>query len=132
MTEIENLIDAWIDWSITRRFYAPPLPKNILAKLAEQNSAVSREPPSANNDALCAAFNMIISIAPDAERLPFLYVYVKRLRPKPIKCLAADMGIDRDTVYLRAHAAAPKYLSQAKALADLNAKMQKEVEDFVD
>lgn len=132
MTELESLIEAYIEWLRTRRFYAPPIPQNMLAMLAERNSKIQREPPNANNDAMCAAFNLVISSAPDAERLPFLYVYFKRIRPKPLKCLAADMGIDRDTVYQRAHAAAPKYLSQSKALADLNSKLQKEVEDFVD
>lgn len=132
MNELEKVIDDWIEWLRTRRFYAPPLPQNILAMLAEKNSKVTREPPNANNDALCAAFNLVISTAPDEERLPFMYVYVKRLRPQPVKCLASNLGIDRDTVYQRAHVAAPKYLSQAKALADLNSKLQKEVEDFID
>lgn len=132
MSELETLIDNWIEWLRTRRFYVPPLPQNILTVLAEQNSKVSRPPPSADNDALCAAFNLVITMAPDAERLPFLYVYVKRLRPQPLKSLGRDLGIDRDTVYQRAHAAAPKYLSQAKSLRELNSKMQKEVDGFVD
>jgi hypothetical protein len=130
-TEIEELLYNWIYWLMTRRFYAPPLPPNILA-LLQVDRRPSKEPPNARNDALCVAFNLIITQAADGDRLPFLYVYLPKHRPQPIKGLAFDLGIDRDTVYERAYAVAPKYLRQAKELAELNAQMQREVEEHID
>lgn len=129
-TEIEELICNWLYWLNTRRFYAPPLPPNILALLSSEHSG--KEPPNAPNDALCAAFNLVIQGAPDAERLPFLYVYLKQHRPQPIKAVAYDLGIDADTVYQRAHKAAPKFLSEAKKLAEMSAQIHREVDGYVD
>jgi DNA-directed RNA polymerase specialized sigma24 family protein len=130
-SEIEELLYNWLYWLGTRRFYAPPLPPNILAMLQQEHGR-NKEPPDARNDALAAAFNLVISEAPDDYRLPFLYVYLRQLRPKPIKALAYDLNINQDTVYWRAHHVAPKYLSQTKSLAILNSQIQKEVEGYVD
>jgi DNA-directed RNA polymerase specialized sigma24 family protein len=129
-TEIDELLQSWVQWLRTRKFYAPPLPQNILEILKGSNSG--KEPPNADNDALCAAFNLVIEGAPDGERLPFLYVYLKQYRPNPIKTLAHDLGIDADTVYQRAHKVAPEYLSKAKLLAEMSAKIHREVDGFID
>lgn len=129
--DIEELLHNWIKWLSTRRFYTKTLSPNILAML-QVDRRPSRGEPDGRNDPLCAAFNLIISEAQDSERLPFLYVYLKAHRPRPIKALAFDLGIDSDTVYQRAHHAAPKYLSQAYKLQELHAKMQKEIEDYID
>lgn len=129
-SEIDDLLQSWLSWLNTRRFYAPKLPPNILAILSSQPSG--KEPPNADNDALCAAFNLVISGAPDDDRLPFLYVYLKAYRPGPIKELAYDLGIDSDTVYHRAHKVAPEYLKKAKDMAIMNAMIQREVDGFID
>lgn len=128
-SEIDELLHNWIEWIRTRRFYAPPMPPSILALLAKQSSG---EPPNAANDALCAAFNLVLQGAPESERLPFLYVYLKQYRPGPIKELAYALGIDADTVYWRAHKAAPVYLAQAKQLAEMSAMIHREVDGFID
>jgi DNA-directed RNA polymerase specialized sigma24 family protein len=130
-SEIEELVQLWIVWLMTRRFYAPPLPPNIL-QILQADKRVSREPPDAKNSALCAAFNLVIQEAKPDERLPFLYVFLKAYRPAPIKVLANELGIDRDTVYQRAHSAAEKFLRQSKALAEMNAQVSREIEDYLD
>jgi hypothetical protein len=129
-SEIEEMISNWLYWMATRRFYPPGMPPNILAVLSMPHHG--KEPPNARNDALCAAFNLVITNSPNDERLPFLYVYLKQHRPGPIKELAYDLGIDSDTVYQRAHKAANVFLAKAKELAIMNAQIQREVEDYVD
>jgi len=129
-SEIDELLQSWLVWLATRRYYAPKLPPNILAILSMPHGG--KEPPNAANDALCAAFNLVISGSPDSERLPFLYVYLKQRRPGPIKELAYQLNIDSDTVYHRAHKVAPMYLKQAKDLAIMNAMIHREVDGFVD
>lgn len=130
-TVIHELLDRWQSWLFTRRFYAPPLPKNIL-DLMQNNTKVSKGEPNGRNDALCAAFNLVMTNAPDHERLPFVYVYLKEYRPSPIKTLAHEMGIDRDTVYQRAHESAIKFYNKAKELEKLHGQLQKEIDDYVD
>lgn len=130
-SDIEELVTSWVGWMMTRRYYAPPLPPNIL-QLMQVDRRKAKEPPNARNDALCAAFNLIIQQAEPIERLPFLYVFLKNYRPAPIKVLADELGIDTDTVYQRAHKAGAKFLAHAKQLAELNAQLRKEVEDYVD
>jgi hypothetical protein len=132
-SEIEELIFNWIAWVSTRRFLVPPLPLGILAALTTPPSG--KQPPNAKNDPMCSAFNLVVTEAHKNKPeylLPFLYVYAKQLRPQPIKSLAHDLGIDADTVYQRAHAVAPQYLSQTKKLAELSAQINKEVEGYVD
>lgn len=125
---MQEILHDWAHWIATRRFYAPYMPMNILARL-QGGSGLGRE-PNARNIPICAAWNLVMQQAHNAEPehlLPFLYVYMKSYRPTPIKTLAFYLGIDGDTVYQRAHAAAPKYLRQARDLEELSAKMQKEV-----
>jgi hypothetical protein len=132
--ELSELISNWVYWLSTRRFYAPALPLNILAIL-QKDDRPSREPPNAFNDAMCAAFNLIIegAIQKDPQHaLPFLYVYLKDYRPGPVKELAYALKIDADTVYFRAHKVAPVYLDKAKELAEMSAKIHREVDGFVD
>lgn len=130
-SEVEEVVMMWIGWLMTRRFYAPPVPPNIL-QLMQIDRRKSKEPPNARNDPLCAAFNLVIQQADPLERLPFLYVFLKDYRPAPIKVLADELGIDTDTVYQRAHKAGAKFLAQAKQLAELHSQLRREIEDYVD
>jgi len=127
---INELVYDWVAWLRTRRFYAPPMPPNMLLLLMEGRA--SGEVPNARNHPLCAAFNLVINEAEAAERLPFLYVYLPEYRPKPVKSLAAELGIDRDTIYQRARTAAVKFYAQARRLEEMHTMIRREVEDYVD
>lgn len=129
--QIQELLYNWIEWLRTRKFYAPPLPRNIL-DLQQVNTMPSRGEPDAKNDAMCAAFNLVISNTPDDERIPFLCAYLKEYRPTPIKTIAAALNITRETFYKRAQQAAPKIYTKTLELAELNRQMQKEVDGFID
>jgi len=130
-SELQELLYEWVKWLSTRKYYAQALPISVLASLQIERNPSHGEPDAPNN-ALCCAFNMVISIADDLDRLPFLYVYLKESRPKPIKTLAYELGIDSDTVYYRAHNAGAKFLYQAKKLQQLNASMRKEVKGYTE
>ena len=136
--DIEELLLNWLYWTMTRSFYAAPAPKNILARLGGRSPdeiSTTGLPPDAKNDALCNAFNLVMQSAHDIEpekQIPFLYVYMKSYRPKPIKTLAYELGISSDTIYTRAHQVAPKYYNQAIQLCDLSAKLNREVAGFED
>ena len=130
-SELQELLYNWVKWLSTRKYYAKALPLSVLASLQIERSPSLGE-PDADNNALCCAFNMVISIADDIDRLPFLYVYLKESRPKPIKTLAFDLGVDRDTIYYRAHNAGAKFLYQAKKLQQLNASMRNEIKGYAE
>jgi hypothetical protein len=132
-SELEEVIHNWISWLRTRKYYGAPVPQNILAQM--QLDRRFREPHDHANDPMSASWNLVMSSSHALEPenfLPFLYVYLKEHRPAPVKALAYELGIDTDTVYQRAHNAAPRYLSQAKKLLELNSKLQKEVAGYVD
>ena len=115
-SEIQELAHNWVNWINTRRFYCPPIPQNMLARM-QVDRRPSKEPPNARNDALCSAFNTVMVGADPQYRLPFLYVYLKQYRPFPVKSLAAELGVDSDTIYYRAHFVAPRYFNQALKIA---------------
>jgi hypothetical protein len=132
-SELEEVIHNWVSWLRTRKYYSAPIPENILAQM--QMDRRSREPHDHKNDAMSASWNLVMSSAHTLEPenfLPFMYVYLREYRPAPVKAVAFELGIDRDTVYQRAHSVAPKYLYQAKKLHEINAKMRREVAGYVD
>lgn len=114
--KVKQLVHDWVSWLYTRRFYAAPVPQNILVRMMEEHQ-LKGEPPNARNDALCSAFNKVMILAHATEpeySIPFMYVYLKQFRPRKISALAIDLNIDSDTVYQRAHAAATRYYRQAE------------------
>lgn len=140
-SDIEELIKNHLAWLYTRKFYAPPTPINILARL-QIDRRRSKEPPNARNDPMCAAYNLVMedaAVNDQARFKAYFFVYYKdyRLNPqtgKPVllKTIANDLGIQECSVYDRAQVAAIKYYNMAIKLADLNSKMQKEVSGIVD
>lgn len=128
---LKSFVLDWTKWLFTRRFYAPPLPKNIL-EIMQHKPGINKVEPNAENSALCAAFNLVMTNAPDSERLPFLYVYLKPYRPAPIKTLAHQMGVNSDTIYQRAHEAATKFYAKSLELEKLHEQLQKEIDGFID
>lgn len=140
-SDVQELIQNHLNWLFTRRFYAPPQQVNILARL-QIDRRRSKEPPNARNDALCAAYNLVMEDAAISDRghfEPYFYVYYKDFRydhklgrETQLKDVAMNNGIENASVYDRAHVAASKYYNLALKLADLHSKLAREVEDFID
>ena len=127
--EIQELLFNWLSWLHTRSFYGVALPDNLMKNIKD-NHLSTGQTPNARNDALCCAFNLIITDALDNDHdnaLCFLYTYLKNYRPEPIKCLAFRLGISSDTVYVKADKAATKYYNKSLEWQRLNAMIQREV-----
>jgi len=117
LTQLRELLNDWIAWLYTRRFYAAPVPRNILVRMMEEHAFKTGEPPNAKNSALCSAFNKVLILAHAREPeylIPFMYVYLKQYRPQKIQALAITMELNTDTIYQRAGVAAIRYLNQAE------------------
>lgn len=127
--ELQELLYNWISWLFTRSFYGVALPENLMKNIKD-NHLSTGEPPNAKNDALCCAFNLIITDAlendPD-NALCFLYTYLKNYRPEPVKTLAARLGINSDTVYVRAEKWGTIYYNKAVEWQKLSAMIHREV-----
>lgn len=140
-SDVEELIKNHLNWLYSRRFYAPPTPLNILARL-QIDRRRSKEPPDAVNSAMCAAYNLVIedaSVNDKGKFKAYFFVYYKGYRINPqtgrpvlLKQIADELGIEPSSVYDRAHTASIKYYNMAVKLADLNSKMQREVSGIVD
>jgi hypothetical protein len=99
-----QMAQEWVKWLDSRRFLGPPLQRNILAQFMP--SKTGRE-PNGPMSAELNAFNLAVSSLDVGEFVPFVVIYCE-IKIKPIKAIAADMGICRDTFYERAHCAASK------------------------
>lgn len=96
----QNLAYDWIKWLRTKSFYGRPMPKHILAVLSMPDT--SGEPPDAPLSVELAAFHAGVTRLPAELGRPFLRVYCDC--PKaPIKVLADQERVGRDTYYARAH-----------------------------
>lgn len=140
-SDIEELIKNHLNWLHTRKFYAPPTPMNILARL-QIDRRRSKEPPNAANDPMCAAYNLVIEDAELNDKARFkayFFVYYKDFRINPqtgkptlLKTIADELNIEPCTVYDRAQVAAMRYYNAAQKLAELHSMLQREVEDIID
>lgn len=118
-----ELAQEWVTWLDTRRFYGPPEQRSILAQFMP---SVSKAPPNANNSTEIHAFNLAVCALPVGELVPFIAIYCG-LRPKPIKCMADDIGIERAAFYERAHASAGSVMKTTRTLVELSEAMKREV-----
>lgn len=100
----ERLLLEWVEWSRVHRFFGPPIPPSILALLAYKNK-MSRDPPDGALSAEISALHVALVSLPKDKLLPLLRVYLG-FPNRPIKWMAYEIGIDRDTYYNRAHKAA--------------------------
>lgn len=123
-----NMAQDWIRWLDTRRFYARPEHKNILAMLMKESSPSRRE-PDGDNSAILQAFNLAVTSLPVNEFVAFVVVYCG-YKPKPVKVLAHEQGISAPALYARAHQAANEVLHLSDKLVELNAAMRRECKDF--
>ena len=108
------LADDWVTWLDDHRFFGPQPKKSIIAQLIEKNRA-RKEPPDRPLNAEIAAFHVaVMGLSVDQFRY-FVRVYCG-VPFEPIKTLAFDAGIGRDTYYERAHSAAHQVLRSMDGL----------------
>jgi len=90
----------WAHWCHTRRYFAPPLPKNILARMQPADRVATE--PDGPMDPDMSFFNMAVhALAADEpeEAACFTLFYYHQMRN--IKAVAAQMNIGRRTFYDR-------------------------------
>ena len=109
-----ELAQIWIGWLDTRRFFAPPAQKNILAMMMKEQNP-SKGEPDVELSAEIFAFNLAV-VGLEADQLvPFIAVYC-RLRPRPVRVLAEELHISRPTFYKNAHLSAIQILADTDGI----------------
>ncbi len=119
-----NMAQDWILWLDTRRFYAPPEKKNILARL--QGGDTNKGEPNAPITPELVAFNLAVTGLPMKKFVPFVAVYCG-YKPSPIKVLAHEEGVNPSNFYERAHKAAHEALHVTDRLTELSRQMRAEL-----
>ena len=110
--ELDAHCEAWAHWCRTRKYFAPPVPQNILAQMQPRRRA-TREPDGPMDTDLCFMNMAIHGLAeedPDGAIIFSLY-YFHAFRP--VKAMAAALGIGRQTFYDRMH----KFSSRAHRMS---------------
>lgn len=98
--ELRAFCGEWAYWCHSKRYFAPPVPPNILARF--QKSRTSPKEPDGPLSADMAYFNMAIHGLAEQEpddAICFTLFYFYRFRP--IKVLAAELKIGHRTFYDR-------------------------------
>ena len=86
----------WGQWHRSRRLFAPPIPKNILVRMA--GHVGGGEVPDSILSADLSYFNLSLLAQPESTgKLAMYYFYVHQLRP--IKLVAAEMEITTQGFY---------------------------------
>lgn len=107
-------------WLYSRSKYAQQLPLNILAQFMPSKSSIERD---YENSQFCAAFHLALMFEIDRDikkATCFLYVFFPRAKPAPLKTLAYDYGIHRETAFEWAHQTAENIFRLAKINCKLN------------
>ncbi|VVE90412.1 hypothetical protein PBR20603_04396 [Pandoraea bronchicola] len=94
-------------WCRTRRFFAPPLPRSLLAQFQPRTGAGVE--PDADLVPEMQFFNMAVHALADdhpEDAACFTLYYFHDVRP--VKKIASAMGISRQAVYKRLHAHAAR------------------------
>jgi hypothetical protein len=126
------LIDDYVNWLFTRRFYAPKDVESIIGKLGIVKVG---QVPNAHNSPLCAAFNLVLNNALESDDEEFDYFiscYFKSYGAKQAKELASDTGVTLTVVYYHAGKAATRYYNTSCELLEAHFKIQREVEGYYD
>ncbi|MCT9125397.1 hypothetical protein [Cupriavidus gilardii] len=92
----------WAYWCHTRKYFAPPVPQNILAQMQPRTRAPKE--PDGPLDPDLAFLNMAVHGLADeepAEAICFSLYYFHGIRP--VKTIAGAMGIGTRTFYDRLH-----------------------------
>lgn len=102
----------WAHWSFTRKYFAPPVPQNILAQM-QPRTRPPRE-PDGPMDPDMAFFNMAVHGLADEDpesAMCFALYYFHGIRP--VKLMADKLGIGTRTFYDRMH----RFAGRAQKLA---------------
>jgi hypothetical protein len=101
---VYHLAQEWLPWLYSKRFLGAEPSVNILAMLQPERSRSTRE-PDGNFSQELSAFNTAFNAQPLSQQIPFISIYCG-IKPYPIKTIAGQLGIERHTLYNRAHLAA--------------------------
>jgi hypothetical protein len=85
----------WANWHRTRKLYAPPPPKNILARLIKPSSG---EEPDARIDRDMLLFNTALNSYPEGIGKTAFYVFYL-YHARPVKRAAEKIGLSRNGFY---------------------------------
>lgn len=130
--EAYDLAQEWVRWLDTRRFYGPPQQRSILAMMIKDDDKCTSCEPDADNSMELHAFNLAVCGLEIGQFVPFVVVYCD-FRPgkRPVKCISADMGIDRSTFYDRADKAASSVLKTTRQLVEMSCMVRREAYGIV-
>ncbi|WP_338910734.1 hypothetical protein [Mycetohabitans rhizoxinica] len=99
--EQHTLCMEWAAWHRTRKLYAPPPPRNVLALLREP---AGKEVPDAIADRALMLLHRVISFYPDGKEKTAFYLYYL-YGARPVKRVASEMGLSRMGFYKALHRA---------------------------
>ena len=105
-----ELAQRWVKWMHTRKLFAEPSQKNILAQFMPHKSG---EMPDAELSDELHAFNLALWDQTIKNRVPFMTIYAE-IKEKPVKTLSYELNMSRDTFYRRAHNTAKKLVKITK------------------
>lgn len=103
----QDLVDAWLPWLRSRRFYGPHSPLHILAVLSMPDTR--KGPPDADLSEEMAAFNIGVMSLPASIGRPFIRIYCG-WPDEYVKVLAHREGVALRTYYDRADEGAKQVL----------------------
>ncbi len=96
--DLHFFCQQWAEWHRSRRLFAPPAPKHLLARFQPQK--YSGEVPDAECSINMSLFNLAVMAQPDSEEKRTMQLfYLHNLRP--IKAVANELGISSKTFYKR-------------------------------
>lgn len=120
--EVEAMCQEWGTWVATRRLAAPPPIRSVLGRLRTPAQTGTGGGPYCRLDADLSAFNLALQMQSERAQavLYGLYAipalgYVRRV---PVKLLAAELGIARQTVYRLLESAATRAYAQRHAVLE--------------
>lgn len=108
--EAERLLSDYRRWIETRRFYAPPGTKNVLAQFMPSKAG---NIPNGPCSAEMQAFHVSLVGTPKHRQIAFVAVYSKDW-PEPAKKVAYDLNMSRATLYRLAHKTADELVTRTK------------------
>jgi hypothetical protein len=129
--ELHKYCLEWVEWCRTRRFYAPPVKRNILERM--RNPAGGKE-PNGRNDPDMQFFNMaIFTLAdmPEYKKMYNCFHFCYIVNGRNAKALASELEISRKTYYNYIDEFARRAQSMARSLKTARAAMDAASEQAV-
>ncbi|MDN7965490.1 hypothetical protein QZM92_26275 [Burkholderia multivorans] len=85
----------WASWHRSRRLFAPPVPRSLLARLQPEASG---EVPDANLSASASYFNLALLAMPEGRSKQAFYLYYLH-NIRPVKLLADEFEVSNRAFY---------------------------------